>query len=154
MTTKRAKDDVVHTKYNRGIEKISFRQSSKGETIVQVKVYLVLRTSGEALNLSFDIQISVNDNPLNRIFVDDVYVDESAITCAVTCAGACPSIFGDGICTGCGCNYSNWFTALLGDDVNPGDRVRATIVPARGGVSDQYTDDNSIEVVFEPPIYR
>jgi len=36
-----------------------------------------------------------------------------AIVCAVTCAGECPSIFGDGVCTGCGCDYSLKFSGYV-----------------------------------------
>lgn len=78
-------------------------------------------TYEEALDLSFEIEVH-EEGQLTLTIPVEVNKNE-AIWCAVQCAGSCPSIFGDGICTGCGCNYSNSFQAQTDPSVDDQDIV-------------------------------
>jgi hypothetical protein len=134
--------------FNRGIEEISFRESRRGNVIAQVKVYLGIGdTTDDRLDLSFDLNLYVN-GALMAVIPQEI-IKDSAIKCAVTCAGSCPSIFGDGVCSACGCDYNNWLTHVFGeDDIDKNDIVRAEIVPALRAEMEEFEDDDVIEAKF------
>ena len=131
---------------NRGIESVSFKRNTNGEILVQSNTYLSVKKSDiKGVNLSFDMHVYVN-GVLFDIVSEDV-VTESAITCAVTCAGKCPSIFGDGVCKSCGCDYNSSLTAAI-PGVSDGDTVSVELVAARGGERDTLTKDDVRKTVF------
>ncbi len=137
---------------NRGIEKVTFKRDTSGELVLQVKPYIsVQKSDDEGVNLSFDIHVSVN-NSIFDIVSEDV-VSKGAITCAETCAGECPSIFGDGTCTNCNCNYG-YTTAIPLPGVKDGDRIKIEIIAARGGEEDRLKKDDVREFVFKSTMVR
>lgn len=94
-----------------------------------------------ALNMSFDLQFLVNGK-LKKTINKDVRKN-GAIYCVTTCQSKCGSIFGDGVCSGCKCDYSNTFTANMGPaEVKPGDVIEVRLVPARGGLRDDDPANN------------
>jgi len=132
---------------NRSVNRLSFRADASGQPVLQILTGLRLgeqRTAGT--NASFDLRVFVNGR-LAFVLAQDVVL-HSAITCAVTCSGECPSIFGDGACTGCGCDYSNWLTAPTGP-LEDGDIVEVWIVPARGGQPEVEKRDDRMRIVFD-----
>lgn len=131
---------------NRSIEHVTFKRNTRGDVVLQAEPGISIRRSEkDGANLSFDLRVFVNDALFG--FVSEDIVQESAITCAVTCAGKCPSIFGDGICINCGCDYSDVITIPL-PGINDGDTVRLEIVPARGGAQDLFRNDDVLKFVF------
>ena len=131
---------------NRGVEKIVFKMGTDGRPIITAAVFVSIgERSRRGANASFDLDVIVNGAVVETISED--VLTSGAITCAVTCAGECPSIFGDGECISCGCVYSNWFTAAF-DGLNDGDKVAVEIVAARGGFRDELRDDDVEEAVF------
>jgi hypothetical protein len=135
----------VNAAYNRKVEQMIAKvDPATGQTVVSVRYGLeIFDESKDTLDLSAKIVVSVNGRNKGTITLPPV-VKESAITCAVTCAGACPSIFGDGVCQSCGCNYSNWFTSAFGgtDAPRPGDIITAKIVPTTNAVPEIQTGDD------------
>lgn len=135
----------VNADYNRKVEQMMVKvDPATGQTVVSVRYGLeIYDESKDTLDLSAKIVVSVNGQSKGTITLPPV-VKKTAITCAVTCAGACPSIFGDGVCQSCGCNYSNWFTSAFGgsDAPRPGDVISAKIVPTTGAVPEVLTGDD------------
>jgi len=136
--------------HNRRIEEVEFLQGGEsGSAAVRIRYGLeVFDSSSDTLNLNADIEVYVDGALVDVIAADAT--KRGAVTCAVTCAGSCPSIFGDGVCTGCSCQYGNWFSSAFGG--GEGDEVRVRLVSARGGVNEfDDTDDVLTAVVPAPP---
>lgn len=94
------------------------------------------------LNMCFDLQFLVNGR-LKKTINKDVRKN-GAIYCVTTCQSNCGSIFGDGVCSGCKCDYSNTLTANFGpSEVKPGDVIEVRLVPARNGLRDDDPANNT-----------
>ncbi len=134
--------ELVASRYNRSVSGVKLTRDSAGRQVVSARAGLVITdTSNQTLNLSADLVVSHNGKPVGTITMPDV-VKHSAITCAVTCSGACPSIFGDGVCYQCGCKYEPIFTIPWPWDPATGDLFTVKVVPARGGLAETYTADD------------
>src|SRR4029450_4300285 len=91
--------------FDRSIEKIEV-DTAAGGTVLRILVGLVVSDpTNDPLDLSCDVSVARNGQTIDKFSIR--IKKGGAITCAVTCAGACPSIFGDGVCSGCGCRESN-----------------------------------------------
>jgi hypothetical protein len=139
--------------YNRSIERLEILDGPSGKTIRVLYAFQVSDPTGSALNLNADVVVEVNGTSVDVISADASMPTGGAITCAVTCAGACPSIFGDGVCTGCGCRYNNWLTSTFGGGTS-GDQIVVRIVPARGGLPEQDTSDDVLTGQIDPTYNR
>ncbi len=139
--------DDLPKENNRGIGKVAFKRSTSGDVLLQVKPYLSIRESkDDGVNLSFDVKVSVNGKLFG--FASEDVLAGGAITCAETCAGDCPSIFGDGVCASCNCDYGDWITIPLPPGIIDGDLVEIQIVAARGGERDRDTNDDIRRVKY------
>jgi hypothetical protein len=138
----------VKAQFNRSIEELVFAKDQTGRNVLRMKIGLqVLDKTEDRVNMNFDILISVKGRLRQKI--EQSVVKGGAITCAVTCAGKCPSIFGDGICTGCGCRYDNWITWAFGE-AQSGDVFQVKIAPARGGAQDNTPNDDTKRISWKP----
>jgi hypothetical protein len=105
--------------FNRSIGDMVIRRGRDGYPILDVTTHLDVRnTARQDLDLSYDLIVRVNEEvvaTLNRDalfrYGSDSGLAKGAITCAITCSSECGSIFGDGTCSGCNCNYG--FTSTL-----------------------------------------
>ena len=132
--------------FNYSVDDLKIAKTRDGKLALKTTIGLFVDDkSRNRINMSFDLIIMKNGSVLRKITTDTG--KRSAITCAVTCAGKCPSIFGDGVCTGCGCDYSKTLTTPLGG-ANDGDIFSVKIVPARGGETDSNPKDNGSRIVF------
>jgi hypothetical protein len=131
--------------FNRKVEEVIVGvDPATGQATAQVRYGLeIFDESSDTLDLSAKIVVSVNGRIKDIIDLPPV-VKYGAITCAVTCAGACPSVFGNGVCSACRCNFSNWFSSGFGgsDAPRPGDVVSARIVPTAGALAEAQTGDD------------
>ncbi len=138
--------------YNRGLSQIVVRvDPATGRATAEVEYGLDLDDESEdVIDLTADIVVSVNGRAVDRIRGPEI-VKKGAITCAVACAGACPSLFGSGVCRDCRCDYRNWFSSAFGGQAapRPGDVVSARIVPAGGGVRELDVGDDVARVVVQ-----
>jgi hypothetical protein len=122
--------------YNRSVDGIGFRPNSTGGTDIDLEYSLLVGdTAGAAADLRADILV--------EIIVGGSVVSQTTIP-------ACGSIFGDGVCSGCDCDYSRSAT-LPGTVLASGDMVRATILPLAVAAPELRTDDDELEVTFGTP---
>ena len=140
--------------YNRSVDSIGFEISSAGNFNAIVNYsFVVSDTAGAAANLDAEIQLQILSNGtviFQTMFPGAFdFVSNDAITCAVTCASDCGSIFGDGVCSGCGCNYSRTATFPLATPILPGQTVIAKILPV--GSPEPFVDDDELEITFGQP---
>ncbi|MHC4126693.1 MAG: hypothetical protein ACYTE6_16115 [Planctomycetota bacterium] len=141
--------------YNRRVDGIGFKPSSAGGTDIEIEYSLrVGDTAGAAADLSADILVEIivggsvaSSSTFPGLFD---FLGNDAVTCAVSCASPCGSIFGDGVCSGCDCDYSRSAT-LPGIVLASGDSVRVTILPLATAAPELHTDDDELEVDFGSP---
>jgi hypothetical protein len=141
--------------YNRSADRIGFKPASAGNTDIEIEYSLrVGDTAGAAADLSADIlvEIIVGGSVASSTTIPGQFdfLGNDAVICAVSCASPCGSIFGDGACIGCDCNYSRSAT-LPGVLLAPGDMVRATILPLATAAPELHLDDDELEVTFGNP---
>jgi hypothetical protein len=141
--------------YNRSVDGIGFRPNSTGGTDIDLEYSLLVGdTAGAAADLRADIlvEIIVGGSVVSQTTIPAGYdfIGNDAVTCAVSCASPCGSIFGDGVCSGCDCDYSRSAT-LPGTVLASGDMVRATILPLAVAAPELRTDDDELEVTFGTP---
>ncbi|MBI4605192.1 MAG: hypothetical protein HY721_24775 [Planctomycetes bacterium] len=135
--------------FNRAVERAEVAEEG-GRTALQILYGLTVSDpTRDRLVLDADVEVSAGGRVLDLIPVHAR--KEGAIECAVTCSSTCPSIFGDGVCTGCGCNYNNWLTSDLGGDgLMPGDEITVIIRPTPGAAPELDTADDRLSIVFRP----
>jgi murein DD-endopeptidase MepM/ murein hydrolase activator NlpD len=137
--------------YNRSIRSLEIVEE---HGLPALKILYGLRVSDasrDRLVLDADLVVEVNGALVDLISTSATKAG-GAITCAVTCSGDCPSIFGDGVCTGCGCDYSNTFTTpFRGDELEPGDVISVRLVPPRGAAPELDTADDAQRLQYSPP---
>jgi hypothetical protein len=111
------------------------------------------------VNLNADLVISVNGIPVDTI-ASDVTLDFGPV-CGCSVADVCSGCGGNASCfvgiPGCGCACGILISADSGPHaLNSGDTVTVTIVPARGGVSEADTADDSKTATFsgEPIVWH
>ena len=137
----------ANTGFNRSVDNLKFSKDRSGRKVLRIQVGLeVFDKTRNSMNMNFDVQILKNGRMIKRI--QQNARKNGAIYCAVTFSGECPSIFGDGVCTGCSCDYGNWLSAGIGDPLN-GDVFEVRIVPARGGLKEMNTRDDRRRIVFQ-----
>ncbi len=138
--------------HNRSIDAIGFSPDPSGATTIEL-LYSLLVGDADAALLNFDadilIEVIVGGIVVSEttIVFEGGFVPNDAIVCAINCVSDCGSIFGDGTCTGCNCNYLR-STSVPGGFIFPGDVVRATILPAPGAAPEILTGDDSRQVTF------
>lgn len=136
--------------YNRSIKQVVVSvDPATGQARAEVNYGLDIDDESEdVLDLTSDIVISVNGRAVDRLRGPEV-VKKGAITCASTCSGACPSLFGNGVCRDCRCDYNNWFSSAFGGSPapRPGDVVSARVVPSGAGVPELDVGDDVARVV-------
>lgn len=145
QTTIKGNTSTGGADFNYSVKHLKVSKYRGGRTLLRINIGLKIGDqSRRKLNMNFDALVYVNGKLKKRI--SNNVTKGGAITCAVTCAGSCPSIFGDGYCTGCSCYYDNWLSETLGG-THDGDVILVKIVPARGGLKDKSRRDNAKRLV-------
>ncbi len=140
--------------YNRSVDSIGFSPDSAGGTDIVIEYSLrVGDTAGAGADLSADILVEILVGGVvisqTTIPAEFDFLANDAVTCAVSCSSKCGSIFGDGVCAGCDCDYSR--SATLPGILATGDMVRVTILPLTTAAPELLTDDDVLEVTFGSP---
>lgn len=137
--------------FNRSINSISVRPSSAGGMVVDVGYSLVVGEGAAGLTLEsllvLEVIVEGKVVSTSSLAVPFDIEDNDAILCAVQCSSDCGSIFGDGVCAGCNCNYESAEPFPLPAPLQPGHMVRASFVHTVGP-PDPYTDDDELLVTF------
>lgn len=138
--------------FNRSVESLKLSKDQSGRHVLRMKIGLfVFEKETRRMNMSFDIVVMKNGSPIHT-FPQNL-VSNDAIICAVTCASACGSIFGDGVCSGCGCNYGKIFSLPIATP-RGGDIYFVKLVPARGGEKDSNPGDDAKRVAYNARLGR
>jgi len=135
--------------YNRSVDSIGFSTDPAGGTLIELGYSMqVGDTGGAGVDMTADIlvEILVGGVVVSQTTIPAEFDFVSAINCAVLCEGTCPSIFGDGVCINCSCDYTR--SATLPGILALGDMVRATILPLAAAAPELRTDDDVLEVTF------
>ena len=138
--------------FNRSVEDLQLGKDRNGRQVLRMKIGLfVFEKETRRMNMSFDIVVKKNGVPFHK-FPQNL-VSNDAVICAVTCASKCGSIFGDGVCSGCGCNYAQIFNLPIASAAS-GDVFEVHLVPARGGEKDSNPRDDARRVQFNSRVGR
>lgn len=138
--------------FNRSVEDLKLSRDASGRHVLRMKIGLfVFEKQTRRMNMSFDIVVMKNGTRFHT-FPQNL-VSNDAIICAVTCASACGSIFGDGVCSGCGCNYGKIFNLPIAAPKS-GDVFSVHLIPARGGEKDSNPRDDAKRVAYNNRVGR
>jgi hypothetical protein len=137
--------------HNRRVDSIGFSTVAGGGLQIELGYSMQVSDTGGAVDMRADIlvEILVGGVVVSQTTIPAEFDFVSAITCATNCAGSCPSIFGDGACVKCDCDYKR--SATLPGTLATGDMVRATILPLAVAAPEIRTTDDVLEVTFGAP---
>jgi hypothetical protein len=146
----------TQSSWNRKVEAIAMT-SAPGAPAGTYDIHVVWSNAldladSEELNLNSDLVIAINGTAVETIAQDQSFF--GPISCAVGCQPECN--FGRDCkkkAAGCDC-MASVIVAAGPFSLSSGDQVEATIVPARGGVAEQLTDDDVRTATFDgEPIF-
>ncbi len=153
--------------FNRSLKKISFvqadetpmksayarpTQAGKSRTMITAEWVTSVAAAGFVdVNFNADLQLEINGMVVDTLAEDDVNFSGDPSGCSTNDpCGPCPSTSSCFVGVpgkGCACGTLR-LAAFAPQPLQPGDLVRITVMPARGGVSEEFTDDDSLETFF------
>jgi len=138
--------------YNRSVDSIGFSTDPAGGTLIELGYSMqVSGTGGAGVDMTADIlvEILVGGVVVSQTTIPAEFDLVSGVACASDCHSKCSSIFGNGECLLCGCDWKR--SATLPGILALGDMVRVTILPLAAAAPELRTDDDVLEVTFGTP---